>query len=174
MKTKLNPKAIADESVSIDKLHIDTQDLINSSATQDDITAAIAAIKAPKTEPLSNFYVAAAKDGDGIWKHSSNINFQKITPSAALTQISPNRFYTCDTSTLGYTFTLYNDLETNVTPEWFIEFTYSGGSVTFSTTNIGTTIKWANGEAPEFENGKIYQIHLTYSGNNLLGVWAAF
>jgi hypothetical protein len=41
-------------------------------------------------------------------------------------------------------------------------------------TDDNSSIKWANGIAPTFENGKTYELSFRKIGRYFLGVWASF
>ena len=100
------------------------------------------------------------------------INKQLSTSTSTAMTLSPNIYYrntSTSLSTLTITFAsetsaLYNSLILN---EYFVEFTTSSSGTTVS---LPSSVKWANGETPTFENGKTYQISIV----NNLGVCTKF
>ena len=77
----------------------------------------------------------------------------------------------------GCTFVLSTDSkkdsEDNV---WVIRFSISIDNSGIYQVNAGEgySIKWANGVAPTFENGKYYEMSFRLIGTTFLGVWASF
>ena len=68
------------------------------------------------------------------------------------------------------------DMESGKDNAWVIRFSIgaenTGSYVVESEDNF--SIKWANGIAPTFENGKTYELSFRKIGSLFLGVWASF
>lgn len=68
------------------------------------------------------------------------------------------------------------DMESGKDSAWVIRFTIgadnTGAYEVWTEDNF--SIKWANGIAPTFENGKMYELSFRKLGSYFLGVWASF
>lgn len=96
------------------------------------------------------------------------INKQLSTSTSSSMTLSPNIYYrNTSTSLSSLTITLGGVSNSNIINEYFIEFTTRSAGTTVS---LPSTVKWANGETPTFENGKTYQISIV----NNLGVCIKF
>ena len=96
------------------------------------------------------------------------INKQLSTSTSSSMILSPNVYYrNTSTSLSTLTITLGSVSNSNILNEYFVEFTTRS---TGTTVSLPSSIKWANGEAPTFENGKTYQISIV----NNLGVCTKF
>lgn len=112
---------------------------------------------------------------DGVSKSLSSgvvdlgyINKQLSTSTSSSMTLSPNVYYrNTSTSLSTLTITLGSVSNSNIINEYFVEFTTSSSGTTVS---LPSTVKWANGETPTFENGKTYQISIV----NNLGVCTKF
>ena len=83
------------------------------------------------------------------------------TTSSSMT-LSPNIYYrNTSTSLSTLTITLGSVSNSNILNEYFVEFTTRSSGTTVS---LPSSVKWANGVTPTFENGKTYQISIV---NNL-------
>ena len=106
---------------------------------------------------------------DGVSKTPSSgvvdlgyVNKQLSTSTSSSMTLSPNIYYrNTSTSLSTLTITLGSVSNSNILNEYFVEFTTRDAGTTVSLPN---SIKWANGVAPTFENGKTYQISIV---NNL-------
>lgn len=79
--------------------------------------------------------------------------------------------------TRGCTFVLSTDSEKDDEDNvWIIRFAISIDNSGIYQVNAGEgySIKWANGIAPTFENGKYYEMSFRLIGTTFLGVWASF
>ena len=96
------------------------------------------------------------------------VNKQLITTTSSTMTTVPNVYYrNTNTSLSSLTIMLGVGLNSNIINEYFIEFTTSS---TGTTVSLPSSVKWANGETPTFENGKTYQISIV----NNLGVCTKF
>ena len=96
------------------------------------------------------------------------INKQLSTTTSSSMTLSPNVYYrNTSTSLSTLTITLGSVSNSNIINEYFVEFTTRSSGTTVS---LPSSVKWANGEAPTFENGKTYQISIV----NNLGVCTKF
>ena len=68
------------------------------------------------------------------------------------------------------------DMESGKDSAWVIRFTIGADNTgTYEVwTEDNFSIKWANGIAPTFENGKMYELSFRKIGSYFLGVWASF
>ena len=106
---------------------------------------------------------------DGVSKTPSSgvvdlgyVNKQLSTTTSSSMTLSPNIYYrNTSTSLSSLTITLGSVSNSNILNEYFVEFTTRDAGTTVS---LPSSIKWANGVAPTFENGKTYQISIV---NNL-------
>ena len=90
------------------------------------------------------------------------INKQLSTTTSSSMTLSPNVYYrNTSTSLSTLTITLGSVSNSNILNEYFVEFTTRS---TGTTVSLPSSVKWANGETPTFENGKTYQISIV---NNL-------
>lgn len=90
------------------------------------------------------------------------VNKQLSTSTSSSMTLSPNIYYrNTNTSLSSLTITLGSVSNSNILNEYFVEFTTRSSGTTVS---LPSSIKWANGVAPTFENGKTYQISIV---NNL-------
>lgn len=101
---------------------------------------------------------------------SSNIAQGCLIPSGKVTIFSIPQ-------TEGVTMRLSTvDMESGKDSAWVIRFSIgadnTGAYVVESEDNF--SIKWANGIAPTFENGKYYEMSFRLIGSMFLGVWASF
>ena len=94
---------------------------------------------------------------------------KKLTTSASSSMtLSPNIYYrNTSTSLSSLTIKLDSVSNSNIINEYFVEFTTRSAATTVS---LPSTVTWANGETPTFENGKTYQISIV----NNLGVCTKF
>ena len=96
------------------------------------------------------------------------INKQLSTSTSSSMTLSPNVYYrNTSTSLSTLTITLGSVSNSNIINEYFVEFTTRSSGTTVS---LPSSVKWANGETPTFENGKTYQISIV----NNLGVCIKF
>lgn len=96
------------------------------------------------------------------------INKQLSTSTSSSMSLSPNIYYrNTSTSLSTLTITLGSVSNSNIINEYFVEFTTRSSGTTIS---LPSSVKWANGETPTFENGKTYQISIV----NNLGVCTKF
>ena len=106
---------------------------------------------------------------DNVSKTPSNgvvdlgyVNKQLSTTTSSSMSLSPNVYYrNTSTSLSTLTITLGSVSNSNIINEYFVEFTTRSSGTTIS---LPSSIKWANGVTPTFENGKTYQISIV---NNL-------
>lgn len=106
---------------------------------------------------------------NGVTKNQSSgvvdlgyINKQLSTSTSSSMTLSPNIYYrNTNTSLSTLTITLGSVSNSNILNEYFVEFTTRSSGTTIS---LPSSIKWANGVTPTFENGKTYQISIV---NNL-------
>ena len=106
---------------------------------------------------------------DGVSKTPSSgvvdlgyINKKLTTSTSSSMSLSPNVYYrNTNTSLSTLTITLGSVSNSKILNEYFIEFTTRSSGTTVS---LPSSIKWANGVTPTFENGKTYQISIV---NNL-------
>lgn len=90
------------------------------------------------------------------------VNKQLSTSTSSSMTLSPNIYYrNTNTSLSSLTITLGSVSNSNILNEYFVEFTTRSSGTTIS---LPSSIKWANGVTPTFENGKTYQISIV---NNL-------
>jgi hypothetical protein len=90
------------------------------------------------------------------------VNKQLSTSTSSSMTLSPNIYYrNTSTSLSSLTITLGSVSNSNILNEYFVEFTTRSSGTTVS---LPSSIKWANGVTPTFENGKTYQISIV---NNL-------
>ena len=90
------------------------------------------------------------------------INKKLTTSTSSSMTLSPNIYYrNTNTSLSSLTITLGSVSNSNILNEYFVEFTTRSSGTTVS---LPSSIKWANGVTPTFENGKTYQISIV---NNL-------
>lgn len=90
------------------------------------------------------------------------VNKQLSTSTSSSMTLSPNIYYrNTNTSLSSLTITLGSVSNSNILNEYFVEFTTRSAGTTVS---LPSSIKWANGVTPTFENGKTYQISIV---NNL-------
>lgn len=114
----------------------------------------------------SNFVTSVKVDG--VSKSPSSgvvdlgyVNKQLSTTTSSSMTLSPNIYYrNTSTSLSSLTITLGSVSNSNILNEYFVEFTTSSSGTTVS---IQSSIKWANGVTPTFENGKTYQISIVNS-----------
>lgn len=96
------------------------------------------------------------------------VNKQLSTTTSSSMSLLPNVYYRNTSASLStLTITLGSVSNSNILNEYFVEFTTRSSGTTVS---LPSTVKWANGEAPTFENGKTYQISIV----NNLGVCTKF
>ena len=90
------------------------------------------------------------------------VNKQLSTTTSSSMTLSPNIYYrNTSTSLSTLTITLGGTTNNDIINEYFVEFTTRDAGTTIS---LPSSIKWANGVTPTFENGKTYQISIV---NNL-------
>jgi hypothetical protein len=96
------------------------------------------------------------------------VNKKLTTSTSSSMSLSPNVYYrNTSTSLSTLTITLGSVSNSNIINEYFVEFTTRSSGTTVS---LPSSVKWANGETPTFENGKTYQISIV----NNLGVCTKF
>lgn len=96
------------------------------------------------------------------------VNKKLTTSTSSSMSLSPNIYYrNTSTSLSTLTITLGSVSNSNIINEYFVEFTTRSSGTTVS---LPSSVKWANGETPTFENGKTYQISVV----NNLGVCTKF
>ena len=99
---------------------------------------------------------------------SGYVGKQLSTSTSSSMTLSPNIYYrNTSTSLSALTITLGSVSNSNILNEYFVEFTTRSSGTTVS---LPSSVKWANGVAPTFENGKTYQISIV----NNLGVCVKF
>ena len=79
--------------------------------------------------------------------------------------LEPNKYYRLTTAQSSLSISLGTPSDETILNEYFIEFPCSS-----TTVSLPSTLKWANGETPSFDNGITYQISIV----NNLAVFAAF
>ena len=90
------------------------------------------------------------------------VSKQLSTSTSSSMSLSPNIYYrNTSTSLSTLTITLGSVSNSNILNEYFVEFTTRSSGTTVS---LPSSVKWANGVTPTFENGKTYQISIV---NNL-------
>lgn len=90
------------------------------------------------------------------------VSKQLSTTTSSSMTLSPNIYYrNTSTSLSSLTITLGSVSNSNILNEYFVEFTTRSSGTTVS---LPSSVKWANGVTPSFENGKTYQISIV---NNL-------
>ena len=90
------------------------------------------------------------------------VSKQLSTSTSSSMTLSPNIYYrNTSTSLSTLTITLGSVSNSNILNEYFVEFTTRSSGTTVS---LPSSVKWANGVTPTFENGKTYQISIV---NNL-------
>lgn len=90
------------------------------------------------------------------------VSKQLSTSTSSSMTLSPNIYYrNTSTSLSTLTITLGSVSNSNILNEYFVEFTTRS---TGTTVSLPSSVKWANGVTPTFENGKTYQISIV---NNL-------
>ena len=112
---------------------------------------------------------------DNVSKSQSNgvvdlgyVNKKLTTSTSSSMSLSPNVYYrNTSTSLSTLTITLGSVSNSNIINEYLVEFTTRS---TGTTVSLPSTVKWANGEAPTFENGCTYQISIV----NNLGICTKF
>lgn len=96
------------------------------------------------------------------------VNKQLSTTTSSSMTLSPNIYYrNTSTSLSSLTIRLGSVSNSNILNEYFVEFTTRSSGTTVS---LPSSIKWANGVTPTFENGKTYQISVV----NNLGTYIKF
>lgn len=109
-----------------------------------------------------------SKSSSGGVVNLGYVNKQLSTTTSSYMSLLPNVYYrNTGTSLSTLTITLVSASNSNIINEYFVEFTTRS---TGTTVSLPSSIKWANGEAPTFENGKTYQISIV----NNLGVCTKF
>ena len=84
------------------------------------------------------------------------VSKQLSTSTSSSMTLSPNIYYrNTSTSLSTFTITLGSVSNSNILNEYFVEFTTRS---TGTTVSLPSSVKWANGVTPTFENGKTYQI----------------
>ena len=81
--------------------------------------------------------------------------------------LTPNIYYRKTNQTQNLTINLGPESDTTIMNEYIIEFTTASSGIVIS---LPSSIKWANGETPEFEKNSTYQISIV----NNLGVYVKF
>ena len=96
------------------------------------------------------------------------LNKQLVTFTSASISLLPNVYYrNTNTNLSSLTITLSSETNTSILNEYLIEFTTSAAGTTIM---LPSTIKWANGEKPQFNINTTYQISIV----NNLGVCTKF
>ena len=131
--------------------------------------------KSPSSGTVDIGTVATSVKIDNVSKTPSSgavdlgyVNKKLTTSTSSSMSLSPNIYYrNTSTSLSTLTITLGSVSNSNIINEYFVEFTTRSSGTTIS---LPSTVKWANGETPTFENGKTYQISIV----NNLGVCTKF
>ena len=92
-----------------------------------------------------------------------------ITSTESQMILSPNIYYrntSTNLTSLSITFNT-NGVNDTILNEYFVEFTTSSSGTTLS---FPSSVKWENGEVPEFESSSTYQVSIV----NNLGVVVKF
>lgn len=89
------------------------------------------------------------------------------TTTATSIALSPNVYYRKTNTSSSLTITLATATDSTILNEYLIEFTTVSSGTTVS---LPSSVKWANGETPTFENSCTYQISIV----NNLGVCVKF
>lgn len=94
---------------------------------------------------------------------------RRAIPSGKVTELTLQQ-------TGGGTFALSADKKDGEDNVWVIRFAISidNSGIYQVVADEGYSIKWANGVAPTFENGKCYELSFRLIGQTFLGVWASF
>lgn len=101
---------------------------------------------------------------------SGNINVNAkplISTSDSNIDLLPNVYYRKTNQSSSITITLVAETDLTILNEYLIEFTTAS---TGTTVSLPSSIKWANGENPTFDNNTTYQISIV----NNLGVCIKF
>lgn len=131
--------------------------------------------KTPSSGVVNIGNVATSVKVDNVSKTPSSgvvdlgyVNKKLTTSTSSSMSLSPNVYYrNTSTSLSTLTITLGSVSNSNIINEYFVEFTTRSSGTTVS---LPSSVKWANGETPTFENGKTYQISIV----NNLGVCTKF
>jgi hypothetical protein len=103
---------------------------------------------------------------DKRFQEISNHKVKTIFYTDSVT-LYPNVYYVQDAPTTNLTIYIGKPEDETILNEYLIEFTTSSNGTTIS---IPSSIKWANGKTPTFENDSTYQISIV----NNLGVCLKF
>lgn len=100
--------------------------------------------------------------GGGTIGGGAYVSKQLFTTTSSSMTLQSNVYYrNTSTSLSTLTITLASASDNTILNEYFVEFTTRSSGTTVS---LPSSIKWANGVTPTFENGKTYQISIV---NNL-------
>lgn len=97
---------------------------------------------------------------------STNSSKKIVNFSSTALSMDPNTYYISSTPLSSLTITLNEPTDNTIINEYLLEFTVNSGA----TINFPSSLKWANGEIPTFENGNTYQISIV----NNLAIFASF
>lgn len=98
-------------------------------------------------------------------KASKVVVTEQIEFASTSIALDSNKYYRLTSAQEGLKITLNTPSDATIKNEYFIEFPYTSGSVSFP-----ADIAWENGEMPTFEAGKIYQVSIL----NNLAMYAVF
>ena len=127
--------------------------------TTDNVASATKATQDGNGNVITSTYVTNSSLNSGITTSKPLVTFD-----ATSVILAPNKYYRLTASKTSLTISLGPVDNSSIMNEYFIEFP-CGGSVT-----LPSSIKWANGEVPEFETGVTYQISIV----NGLGLCSKF
>lgn len=148
MSTYINPNAIAEGSISIDKIE-------NLSTRLENIESSTGTVTGVKINGVTNNPLGGLVD-------LGYINKQLSTSTSSSMVLSPNIYYrNTNTNLSTLTISLGSVSNSNILNEYLIEFTTRSSGTTVT---LPSSIKWVDGYAPTLENGKTYQISIV---NNL-------
>jgi hypothetical protein len=114
---------------------------------------------------FTNNGIFVAESNDKVNQYSSCKSLIEFTDNVI--QLLPNSYYRKINQSSTITITLSPETDPTILNEYFIEFTTAS---TGTTVMLPSAIKWANGEAPTFDNSTTYQISIV----NNLGVCIKF
>lgn len=114
---------------------------------------------------FTNNGIFVAESNDKVNQYSLCKSLIEFTDDVI--QLLPNSYYRKINQSSTITITLLPETDPTILNEYFIEFTTASDGTTVM---LPSTIKWANGEAPTFNNSTTYQISIV----NNLGVCVKF
>lgn len=157
----LTPYALK-EDIPQNVLTYDAQELTDAQKSQ--VKSNLGIIN--ETDPVFRASAAAGITTDDINKWNNKSDKNTIVEFASnIIALDANKYYRLTSAQTSLSITLNAPTDTTIKNEYFIEFPYSSGSVSFPVDVI-----WENGETPTFEGGKTYQVSIV----NNLAMYAVF